>query len=33
MYEPTTSTRNRDAFRNAHQERAEAFKRFFRVFR
>lgn len=33
MYEPTTDIRIRDAYRNAHEERAKAFRRFFRVFR
>ena len=33
MYEPTANARTRDAIRNAHAERAQAFARFFRVFR
>lgn len=33
MYEPTANTRTRDAFRAAHQERAKAFAKIFRVFR
>jgi|GEM_PF-4014909 hypothetical protein len=33
MYEPTANTRTRDALRTAHQQRAQAFARMFRVFR
>lgn len=31
MYEPTATTRTRDAFRAAHNERARAFARIFRI--
>ena len=33
MYTPTANARTRDAIRTAHQERAQAFVRIFRVFR
>lgn len=33
MYEPTANARTRDAFRAAHNERAQVFARIFRVFR
>ncbi len=33
MYEPTANARTRDALRAAHEERAQAFARIFRVFR
>lgn len=33
MYVPTANTRTRDALRTAHNERAQAFARIFRVFR
>ena len=33
MYETTANTRTRDAIRKAHNERAQAFARIFRVFR